>query len=233
MRVKVYRLTGGRMSTPRGVVEIPDGLLVCEGHPILSAAVPSARIPVGWADTALQVRIAELREGATYDRLRDELAPLDDGGPPEVPLADLPESTRAAFEKAHAEWLASDEYRDRQAREERERELVEEQRLTEELEREVERHEAINAEREERAALLARLEPPQDPAVADTPKRKRGRPKGTRIVPRDKLLEVFRALRVNYGRNPTQEELVANLEIETVRTLQSYLDAYELPWPIE
>ena len=69
-------------------------------------------------------------------------------------------------------------------------------------------------------------------AAASTPRR--GRPKGTRSVPRHQIIDRFRSLRANYGRNPTEAELAANLtpRIE-VRTLQEHLAAYELTWPIE
>ena len=62
----------------------------------------------------------------------------------------------------------------------------------------------------------------------------RGRPKGTRSVTRDEIVEKFRSLRANYGRAPTQVELAANLKprIET-RTLQEHLSDYGLGWPIE
>ena len=69
---------------------------------------------------------------------------------------------------------------------------------------------------------------------ATEPKPRRGRPKGTRSVPRQQIIEVFRSLRKNYGRAPTQAELAANLNppIER-RTLQAHLKDYGLPWPIE
>jgi DNA-directed RNA polymerase specialized sigma subunit len=53
-------------------------------------------------------------------------------------------------------------------------------------------------------------------------------------VPRQQIIDVFRSLRTNYGRPPTQAELAANLSprIE-VRTLQEHLSDYGLPWPIE
>lgn len=64
--------------------------------------------------------------------------------------------------------------------------------------------------------------------------RRRGRPKGTRSVTRAEIVEKFRALRVNYGRNPSQQELADNLKPRIdVRTLQGHLTAYGLPWPIE
>ncbi|MDP9272146.1 MAG: hypothetical protein M3O93_01225 [Chloroflexota bacterium] len=64
--------------------------------------------------------------------------------------------------------------------------------------------------------------------------RRRGRPKGTRSVTRAEIVGKFRALRENYGRNPTQAELAANLtpRIE-VRTLNDHLTDYGLGWPIE
>ena len=53
-------------------------------------------------------------------------------------------------------------------------------------------------------------------------------------MPRDQIVERFRSLRANYGRNPTQSELAKNLEPPiTVRTLGQHLDAYGLDWPIE
>ena len=66
------------------------------------------------------------------------------------------------------------------------------------------------------------------------PKPRRGRPKGSRSVPRQQIIDVFRSLRKNYGRPPTQVELATNLSprIER-RTLQAHLKAYGLPWPIE
>jgi hypothetical protein len=64
--------------------------------------------------------------------------------------------------------------------------------------------------------------------------RRPGRPKGTRSVTREQIIDVFRSLRTNYGRAPTQAELATNLHprIEP-RTLQEHLTAYGLPWPIE
>ncbi len=63
---------------------------------------------------------------------------------------------------------------------------------------------------------------------------RRGRPKGTRSVPRQQIIDRFRSLRTSYGRNPTQAELAANLNprIE-VRTLKDHLTDYDLVWPIE
>lgn len=71
------------------------------------------------------------------------------------------------------------------------------------------------------------------PGVPPQPRR-RGRPKGTVTVTRTEIVGKFRALRTNYGRNPTQQELADNVKprIE-VRTLQDHLTAYNLPWPIE
>jgi hypothetical protein len=65
-------------------------------------------------------------------------------------------------------------------------------------------------------------------------KGRRGRPKGTRMFTRKQIVEVNQRLRNNYGRNPTQAELLANLEprSDRIRTLQEALDAYELTWPI-
>jgi hypothetical protein len=75
--------------------------------------------------------------------------------------------------------------------------------------------------------------PANESPVAE-PKPRRGRPKGTRSVPRQQIIDVFRSLRKNYGRSPTQAELAANLtpRIE-LRTLQAHLKDYGLLWPIE
>ena len=63
---------------------------------------------------------------------------------------------------------------------------------------------------------------------------RRGRPKGTRSVPKQQIIGQFRALRTNYGRNPTQAELAANLKPRImVRTLKDHLADYGLAWPIE
>ena len=71
------------------------------------------------------------------------------------------------------------------------------------------------------------------PGVPPQPRR-RGRPKGTFSVTRTEILEKFRALRTNYGRNPTQQELADNVKPQIkVRTLQDHLTAYGLPWPIK
>jgi hypothetical protein len=88
---------------------------------------------------------------------------------------------------------------------------------------------------------VARLSGPQPQGVArggqpgtGPQPRRPGRPKGTRSVTRDQIIDVFRTLRTNYGRAPTQVELAANLKprIE-IRTLQAHLDEYGLGWPIE
>jgi len=88
-----------------------------------------------------------------------------------------------------------------------------------------------------RMRLAQYSEPPGDSSgdhPARSRPRSRGRPKGTRSVTRDEILEKFRSLRANYGRNPTQAELAANLNprIE-VRTLKDHLTDYGLTWPIE
>ena len=85
--------------------------------------------------------------------------------------------------------------------------------------------------------LLARAPQPPGEGRGGQPRtgpRRPGRPKGTRSVTRDQIIDVFRSLRTNYGRAPTQAELAANLHprIEP-RTLQEHLTAYDLPWPIE
>ena len=68
-------------------------------------------------------------------------------------------------------------------------------------------------------------------AIAHRP---RGRPKGSRTIPRDQLVATFRRLQRQYGQAPTQAQLAANLSprIE-VRTLQAHLREYGLGWPIE
>ena len=64
--------------------------------------------------------------------------------------------------------------------------------------------------------------------------RGRGRPRGSHAVPRDQILATNARLRRSYGRPPTQEELAKALEPPvTVRTLRTYLQVYELGWPIE
>jgi hypothetical protein len=85
--------------------------------------------------------------------------------------------------------------------------------------------------------LLARAPQPPGEGRGGQPRtgpRRPGRPKGTRSVTRDEILEKFRSFRANYGRNPTQRELADNLNprIEP-RTLQQHLTDYGLPWPIE
>lgn len=85
------------------------------------------------------------------------------------------------------------------------------------------------------ASKLGPLDPDPPPASPpQTPVRRRGRPKGTRSVPKNQIVERFWSLRASYGRNPTQGELAENLEPPiTVRTLGEHLDAYGLDWPIE
>jgi hypothetical protein len=72
--------------------------------------------------------------------------------------------------------------------------------------------------------------------AAPTPyrgKRKPGRPKG-RTVAEKTIVETFRRLKAAAdGRQPTQEDMVANLGMGSVRTLQDHLTDYGLPWPIE
>ena len=82
----------------------------------------------------------------------------------------------------------------------------------------------------QRLGLAPRRQRPRLAPVKPT----RGRPKGTRSVTRDEIVEKFRSLRANYGRAPTQVELAANLtpRIEP-RTLQEHLSDYGLGWPIE
>ena len=79
-----------------------------------------------------------------------------------------------------------------------------------------------------------RLAQSSDADRASEPKPRRGRPKGSHSVPCSQIIDVFRSLRTDYGRAPTQDELAANLSprIER-RTLQAHLKAYGLPWPIE
>lgn len=88
---------------------------------------------------------------------------------------------------------------------------------------------------------VGRLSEPKPPGASSsgqprTPPhpRNRGRPKGTRSVPKQQIIDRFRSLRTSYGRNPTQSELAANLNprIE-VRTLEDHLTDYDLAWPIE
>ncbi len=83
-----------------------------------------------------------------------------------------------------------------------------------------------------RIAGAARADCRVGPAV--TANRRPGRPKGTRSVPRQQIIDRFRSLHANYGRHPTQRELADNLDprIEP-RTLQQHLADYGLPWPIE
>lgn len=61
-----------------------------------------------------------------------------------------------------------------------------------------------------------------------------GRKAPSRTVGREQIIETFRALRQRLKRNPTQPELVANLEPKiSVRTLSDMLTVYGLSWPIE
>jgi hypothetical protein len=61
-----------------------------------------------------------------------------------------------------------------------------------------------------------------------------GRPKGTRSVSRDQIIEAFQTFRAMHHRRPTQVQLAANLKPPVaVRTLQALLAGYGLPWPIE
>jgi hypothetical protein len=97
--------------------------------------------------------------------------------------------------------------------------------------------EAAIAAAGEPTPLLARAPQPPGEGIGGQPRtqpRRPGRPKGTRSVTRDQIIDVFHSLRSNYGRAPTQAELAANLKprIE-LRTLQAHLSDYGLPWPIE
>jgi hypothetical protein len=94
---------------------------------------------------------------------------------------------------------------------------------------------------EQMRVAMGRLSGPQPPDEGSDGQpsvqpqlRRPGRPKGTRSVTRDQIIDVFRSLRTNSGRAPTQAELAANLHprIEP-RTLQEHLTDYGLPWPIE
>jgi hypothetical protein len=97
---------------------------------------------------------------------------------------------------------------------------------------------ALPVARESGPLVAGSPQPPGEGSGAlnatQSPPRQRGRPKGTRSVPRDQIVEKFRALRSSYGRNPTQQELAASLEprIEP-RTLKAHLHDYGLPWPLE
>ncbi len=73
-----------------------------------------------------------------------------------------------------------------------------------------------------------------EPPGKASARRRRGRPPGTRTLTKAQIVETYRTLKLSYGRQPTQQELVANMtpRIE-VRALQDHLGAYELPWPIE
>ena len=94
---------------------------------------------------------------------------------------------------------------------------------------------------EEMRVVVGRLSEPQPPGEGSGGQhetqpqpRSRGRPKGTCSVTRDEILQKFRSLRANYGRNPTQQELADNLNPRIGRrTLQQHLTDYGLPWPIE
>jgi hypothetical protein len=85
-----------------------------------------------------------------------------------------------------------------------------------------------------RAQLGLEVTRSEGPRTSPTPTAARGRPKGTRSVPREQIIDVYRTLRRNYGRAPTQAELASNLSPRiATRTLQAHLAAYGLPWPIE
>jgi len=95
---------------------------------------------------------------------------------------------------------------------------------------EVERRALVRAVAEARLALV---EAGVDVATP-SPKRGRGRPKGSRTHTREAIVNRFRSLAKSSGRAPTQPELAANLEPKIeVRTLQEHLTAYGLSWPIE
>jgi DNA primase len=76
--------------------------------------------------------------------------------------------------------------------------------------------------------------PAVEPNAPRSPKRQRGRPKGTRTVPKHQIVSTFRILTASYGRHPTEDELCANLKPRIgKRTLQDHLKDYGLGWPIE
>jgi hypothetical protein len=84
---------------------------------------------------------------------------------------------------------------------------------------------------------LRRMEPAPAPAPGPVEKPVRlrgGRPKGSRSVSRQTIVDTYRSLRASYGRPPRQAELASNLEPRIAkRTLQEHLAAYGLRWPPE
>jgi hypothetical protein len=60
-----------------------------------------------------------------------------------------------------------------------------------------------------------------------------GRPKGTRSLPRDVIVEKYRELVVELRHRPTQQQLADNLDRLPLSTLRGLLTAYGLAWPIE
>ncbi len=92
-------------------------------------------------------------------------------------------------------------------------------------------------------ALLAELRPqpssgegktePGDQDRATEGKRRRGRPKGTGLLTAAIVRSNNSALRTELqGRAPTQEALASRLDV-AVRTLQDFLQANSLRWPLE
>ncbi len=81
----------------------------------------------------------------------------------------------------------------------------------------------------------ARRAAPEAPAALEARKGRpgRGRPRGTRLLTEPAVREGYRTLRAERrGRRVTQEALAERLEVSR-RTLQDFLKANELSWPLE
>lgn len=60
----------------------------------------------------------------------------------------------------------------------------------------------------------------------------RGRPKGSGQLAVVSVRTSYQALRTEHNRRPTQQELASSLDV-AVRTLQDFLRAHDLKWPLE
>ncbi len=80
----------------------------------------------------------------------------------------------------------------------------------------------------QRLGLVApRRRGPRAPA-----KPKRGRPKGSGQLTMEAVRTSHAALRREHNRRPTQQQLASRLDV-AVRTLQDFLQANDLMWPLE
>ena len=80
----------------------------------------------------------------------------------------------------------------------------------------------------QRLGVMARRK--RGPRAAAKPSR--GRPKGSGQLALPAVRASYQALRGEHGRRPSQQELASRLDV-AVRTLQDFLRANDLRWPLE